>query len=193
MTRGWKCTALVLAVWAAPAAELVAQDAQTTLQEGMAEILAVTDNLKSSQGVADKIEPILVRRICFESMTRRALGPGWRQLTTAQQKEATRLFTKLIIRSYSKKFTPGEKAEVKYLKPSSPAPGKEEIPTTMLYKGGRYSIVYRMEDKGKWLVTDILVEGVSLGANSRAQFDDLFRKGGPSAVLNSLKESVSRT
>lgn len=182
------CVAAVFSVSAAKAA-----DAQTTLREGMDEVLAVTDRSQGGRKMADELEPILVRRICFSSMTRRAVGPGWRQFTPAQQQEATKLFTKLIIRSYSKKFTPGEKAQVKYLKATSPAPGKMELPTTILYKGSRYSIVYRMEDLGGWLVTDILAEGVSLVANYRAQMDDLFRKGGASAVLDSLKSSVARS
>lgn len=182
------CVAAVFSVSAAKAA-----DAQTTLREGMDEVLAVTDRSQGGRKMADELEPILVRRICFSSMTRRAVGPGWRQFTPAQQQEATKLFTKLIIRSYSKKFTPGEKAQVKYLKATSPAPGKMELPTTILYKGSRYSIVYRMEDLGGWLVTDILAEGVSLVANYRAQMDDLFRKGGASAVLDSLKISVARS
>lgn len=181
----------MLAAIAATRAE--AADAETTLREGMEEVLAVTAHSPGGRQMADDLEPILVRRISFEAMTRRAVGPGWRQFTPAQQEEATRLFTKLIIRSYSNKFTPGQKAEVKYLKGTSPAPDKMEVPTTILYKGSRYSIVYRMENHGKWLVTDILVEGVSLVANYRAQFDDLFKKGGAQAVLKSLKDSVART
>ena len=183
---------LLVGVLLLSAAASNAADAETTLREGMDEVLAVTDRSKGGRTMADDLEPILVRRICFESMTRRAIGPGWRQFTPSQQAEATKLFTKLIIRSYSNKFTPGEKAEIKYLKGTSPAPGKIEIPTTMLYKGSRYSIVYRMEDRGKWLVTDILAEGVSLVANYRAQFDELYKKGGASAVLASLKDSVAR-
>jgi phospholipid transport system substrate-binding protein len=62
----------------------------------------------------------------------------------------------------------------------------------MIYKGSRYNIVYRMENRGQWLVTDILAEGVSLVANYRAQFDELFKKGGAAAVLDSLEESVAR-
>jgi phospholipid transport system substrate-binding protein len=63
----------------------------------------------------------------------------------------------------------------------------------MLYKGSRYSIVYRMENRGKWLITDILAEGVSLIANYRAQFDELFKRGGVNAVMDSLKKSVADT
>lgn len=169
-------------------------DAEAALREGMDEVLAVADQSTGGRAMAEKLEPILIRRVCFESMTRRAVGPGWRSFTPGQQQEATKLFTKLIIRGYSNKFTPGEKAEVKYLKGNSPAADKMEIPTTIAYKGSRYSIVYRMEDRsGRWLVTDILAEGVSLVANYRAQFDELFKRGGASAVLASLKDSVART
>ena len=176
-----------------PAAARAAADAEATLRQGMDEVLAVAENSKGGRAMADKLQPILEKRVCFESMTRRAVGPGWRQFTPAQQEEATRLFTKLIIRSYSNKFTPGEQPEINYLKGKSPAPGKIEIPTTILYKGSRYSIVYRMEDRGRWLVTDILAEGVSLVANYRAQFDQLYKKGGVTAVLDSLKQSAAKT
>jgi phospholipid transport system substrate-binding protein len=184
----------VCAVLLIPSGALRASaDAEATLREGMTEVLAVAEDSKGGRPMADKLQPILEKRICFESMTRRAIGPGWRRFTPAQRKEATDLFTRLIIRSYSNKFTPGEHPEIEYLKGKSPAPGKVEIPTTMLYKGGRYSIVYRMEDRGGWLVTDILAEGVSLVANYRAQFDELYKKGGVPAVLDSLKESAAKT
>jgi phospholipid transport system substrate-binding protein len=50
-----------------------------------------------------------------------------------------------------------------------------------------------LEDRGRWLITDILAEGVSLVANYRAQFAELIKKGGAVAVLDSLKSSVART
>jgi phospholipid transport system substrate-binding protein len=186
-------TALCAAALLPLAAAGAAADAETTLRQGMDEVLAVTENSKGGRPLADQLQPILEKRVCFESMTRRAIGPGWRQFSPAQQQEATRLFTKLIIRSYSTKFTPGEQPAINFLKGQSPAPGKIEIPTTILYKGSRYSIVYRMEDRGRWLVTDILAEGVSLVANYRAQFDQLYKKGGVTAVMDSLKQSAAKS
>lgn len=168
-------------------------DAEIALRKAVDEVLAVTQKSKGGRAMADQLQPILVRHVCFESMTRRAVGPGWRQFTPQQQAEATKLFTKLIIRSYSEKFTPGQQPDIKYLKASSPGAGKVEIPTSTLYKGSRYTITYRLENRGKWLVTDILAEGVSFVANYRAQFDELVKKGGAVAVLDSLKQSVSRT
>ena len=169
------------------------EDAERALRTTVDQVLAVTNKAKGGRTMAEQLTPILVRHICFESMTRRAVGPGWRQFTPEQKTEATDLFTKLIIRSYSEKFTPGEHPEIKYLKATSPGAGKVEIPTTTVYKGNRYNVTYRLEDRGKWLVTDILAEGVSFVANYRAQFDALVKKGGAVAVLDSLRQSVART
>lgn len=184
--------ALLLFLGAASAHAVATDEAEATVRAGLKDVVAVCEKSQGGRAMADKLQPVLEPRVHFESMTRRAVGPGWREFTPEQREEATRLFTKLIIRNYSNKFTPGEEPETKYLKATSPAEGKIEVPTTMLYKGSRYNISYRLEDRGKWLVTDILVEGVSLVANYRAQFDALFKQGGSGAVLESLRESVAR-
>ncbi|MBJ7390172.1 MAG: ABC transporter substrate-binding protein [Chthoniobacterales bacterium] len=184
---------LVLASALAVVTRASNEDAETTLRAAVDQVLTVAEKAKSGSSMADQITPVLLRYVCFESMTRRAVGPGWRQFTPDQKAEATKLFTKLIIRSYSEKFTPGEQPDTKYLKSSSPGAGKVEIPTITVYKGSRYNVTYRMEDRGKWMVTDILAEGVSLVANYRAQFDALVKKGGAGAVIASLKQSVERT
>ena len=184
---------LVLASALAVVTRASNEDAETALRAAVDQVLTVAQKAKSGSSMADQITPVLLRYVCFESMTRRAVGPGWRQFTPDQKAEATKLFTKLIIRSYSEKFTPGEQPDTKFLKSSSPGAGKVEIPTITVYKGSRYNVTYRMEDRGKWMVTDILAEGVSLVANYRAQFDALVKKGGAGAVIASLKQSVERT
>ena len=184
---------LVLASALAVVTRASNEDAESALRAAVDQVLTVAQKAKGGSSMADQITPVLLRHVCFESMTRRAVGPGWRQFTPEQKAEATKLFTKLIIRSYSEKFTPGEQPDTKYLKSSSPGAGKVEIPTITVYKGSRYNVTYRMEDRGKWMVTDILAEGVSLVANYRAQFDALVKKGGAVAVIASLKQSVERT
>jgi phospholipid transport system substrate-binding protein len=183
----------VVSVLLAAALNAATEDAENALRQSMDEVLAITEKSSGGAELAEELAPVLDRCVSFEAMTRRAVGPGWRQFTSAQQAEATRLFSKLIIRTYSAKFTPGQQPDTQYLKASSPGEGKVEIPTTVLYKGSRYAITYRLENLGKWLVTDILAEGVSLVANYRAQFDSLFKKGGAPAVVDSLKQSVSRS
>jgi phospholipid transport system substrate-binding protein len=165
-------------------------DAESALRKAVDDVLAITKNSHGGRSMADKLQPVLEKHVCFESMTRRAIGPGWREMPPDQQKQATKLFTKLVIRSYSEKFTPGQQPAIDFLKGKSPAPDKAEIPTSVVYKGNRYTVTYRLENRGQWLVTDILAEGVSLVANYRAQFDALIKKSGPDAVIDSLKKSV---
>ena len=167
------------------------EEAEKRLKSAVDDVIAIADRASSTTALAEDLRPVLVKAISFEAMTRRAVGPGWRQFSDEQQKKATGLFTTLIIRSYSSKFTIGERAEVKYKEARTPAPGRVEIPTTLLYKGSRYEVTYRLEESEGWRITDVLVEGVSLIANYRTQFDAQFKKGGADAVISSLEQAVA--
>ncbi|CAN5756213.1 ABC transporter substrate-binding protein [soil metagenome] len=165
--------------------------AEKRLHSAVDEVLAVADHATSNSSLAASLRPVLLNSISFEAMTRRAIGPGWRQFTPDQQKKATQLFTTLIIRTYSAKFTPGEHPVIKFKTATSPAPGRVEVPTTLLYQGSHYEVVYRLEEAEGWRITDVVIEGVSLIANYRTQFDAQFKKGGADAVISALTQSVN--
>lgn len=181
---------LPLFLAAAPlAASAQLAEAQTRLKTAVTEVLSVADRAGNRSALPEKLRPVLQKYVSFETMTKRAVGPGWRQFTPAQQKEASRLFATLIIRSYSSKFTPGEHPDITYQAATEPASGRVDVPTSMVYKGSHYAVVYRME---QMLITDVVIEGVSLIANYRSQLDAQFKKGGANAVISSLTQSVSR-
>lgn len=167
-------------------------EAQTRLKSAVTEVLAVADRTANRAALPENVRPVLMRHVSFETMTKRAVGPGWKQFTPAQQSQATQLFSTLIIRSYSNKFTPGEHPVINYQTPVSPAEGRVDVPTSMIYKGSHYSVIYRMEQIEGWRITDVVIEGVSLIANYRSQLDAQFKKGGATSVLSSLSQSVSR-
>jgi phospholipid transport system substrate-binding protein len=169
------------------------EGAETRLKSSVDQVVTTAKQAKDRAVLIAKVKPVLENILDFQIMTRRAVGPGWREFNPAQQKEATGLFTTLILRTYTAKFTPGEYPDVIYKTSSSPAPGRVEIPTTAEYKGSRYDVIYRMEDKGGWLITDVVIEGVSLVANYRSQFDAQFKQGGVDAVLNALHRSVDES
>ena len=169
------------------------EGAETRLKSSVDQVVTTAKQAKDRAVLIAKVKPVLENILDFQIMTRRAVGPGWREFNPAQQKEAIGLFTTLILRTYTAKFTPGEYPDVIYKTSSSPAPGRVEIPTTAEYKGSRYDVIYRMEDKGVWLITDVVIEGVSLVANYRSQFDAQFKQGGVDAVLNALHRSVDES
>jgi len=166
-------------------------DAEAFLKKSVNEVVSIAKSSPNSTALADSARPLLLKIISFDAMTRRAVGPGWRQFTAEQQKEAIRLFSTLIIRTYSGKFTPGELPEITYKAANSPTPERVEVSTTTLYKGSRYNVIYRLEEIDGWRITDVVIEGVSMVANYRTQFDAEFKQGGADAVLGALKKSVS--
>jgi phospholipid transport system substrate-binding protein len=166
-------------------------DAEEFLKKSVGDVVAIAKNTAGSEALASRLRPVLLKTICFDTMTRRAVGPGWRQFDPRQQDEAIRLFTALIIRTYSGKFTPGELPDITYKPATAPAPGRVEVMTTTLYQGSRYEVAYRLEEQGDrgWRITDVVIEGVSMVANYRSQFDACFKAGGADAVLAALTKS----
>ena len=166
-------------------------EAEKCLKKAVNEVAQIADHSANSGALAVSVRPVLVNIISFDLMTRRAVGPGWREFTEAQKKEATDLFTTLIIRTYASKFTPGEFPEITYKTAISPVPGRVEIPTSILYKGSHYEVIYRQEESVAWRITDVVIEGVSMIASYRTQFDAQFKQGGAPAVISALKKSVA--
>lgn len=179
-----------LALGNAHASTVLAED---FLKKSVSEVVDVTKKSTDSASLAAGVRPILLKTISFDAMTRRAVGPSWRQFTEAEQKEAIGFFTTLIIRTYSSKFTPGELPEIVYKAANETASGRVEVATTTLYKGSRYEVIYRLEqpDGKNWRITDVVIEGVSMIANYRGQLDAQFQYGGAKAVISSLQKSIS--
>lgn len=167
-------------------------DAEKRLRTAVDEVLGVADRAPDGAALSTHVRPVLERHVSFETMTRRAVGFGWRQFSSEQQRQAVKLFTAVVIRSYTDKFTPGERPAITWQPAVTPASGRVDVPTRMVYAGSHYNVTYRMEDTGGWRITDVVIEGVSLVANYRSQLDATFKKGGAAAVIQSLEHSISR-
>lgn len=183
--------ALLLNPGAARASNIPA--AENRVHSAVDAVLAIAEKSPDLNSLQVSLRPVLLKYLSFEAMTRRAIGPGWRQFSPAQKAKATDLFTTLIIRTYANKFTPGEHPQITFKAASEPAPGRVEIPTQLIYQGKRYDVIYRVEAGENFKITDVVIEGVSLVANYRSQLDAEFKKGGADSVINSLTKTVTRS
>lgn len=161
------------------------------LQSAVEEILVIAYP-ESGPGEPDtlavRVRPILDRTMDFESISRRAIGPGWRQFSSAERTRAVELFTALIVRTYAARFTGGGRPKIEYKPSIATAPERWEVPTHVSRDGSSHEIIYRIEKRADgWRIYDIVAEGVSFVANYRAQFDALFQKGGAAAVMRALE------
>jgi phospholipid transport system substrate-binding protein len=124
----------------------------------------------------------------FGEMAKRALGQYWAQRTSTEREEFVRLFTELVQRSYISKVdqhgvhtmtVQGEQIDGQYA----------VVRTTLPLSSGReMPIDYRMRSTDdRWQVYDLSVDGVSLVANYRAQFNKIIRTSSYEALIAKFK------
>lgn len=161
------------------------------LRAAITETLAVAypgNGSPAPDTIAAKVRPILDRAMDLESITRRAIGPGWRQFTAAERERAVELFTVLMVRTYVGRLTGGSMPKIEYKPTVAVASERWEVPTQISRDASSYEVIFRIETRPDGLrIYDIVAEGVSFVANYRAQFDALFQKGGVGAVLRALE------
>jgi phospholipid transport system substrate-binding protein len=157
------------------------------------QVLAIIYDLPADgRPLAKRAQPVLEKYFNFESLTRRAVGPGWRQLTPAQQQRTTTLLAELVVRSYCSHFDTTVRSRVTYGALVATAAGRCELPTTVTYSDKNFAVAYRAELMPEgWRFYDVIVEGVSLVANYRAQFTELFQKGGADAIISALEKNLA--
>ena len=174
-------------------ASVTAADPGQILRNATDELLTVIYE-KPADGrlLAERARPVMEKYFDFGLLTRRAVGPGWRQLTPGQQQRTTKLLTELIVRNYCAHFDTSVRSLITYAAPLTLAAGRSELPTTIIYSGRNIAVSYRAEQLPEgWRFYDVIVEGVSLVANYRAQFTPLFQQGGGDAIISALEKNLA--
>jgi phospholipid transport system substrate-binding protein len=128
----------------------------------------------------------------FTETAKRALGQHWKTLNPSQQQEFVSLFEDLLERAYVLKIEKYSGEKVAYLGDTVDgdlATVKTKFTTK---QGTEIPVDYRLLRRGdRWLVYDVFVEGVSLVANYRTQFDRIMRTGSYDELVRRMKASQS--
>jgi phospholipid transport system substrate-binding protein len=135
-----------------------------------------------------------IRSIAFEifdfrELSQRALARHWQGRSPAERDEFLQLFADLLERSYVGKietYSGGER--IQYTAES--ADGEQAtVRTRIVTKAGtEIPVDYRMHRVGdRWLVYDVAIEGVSLVANYRAQFNKIIQTSSFKGLVDKLK------
>ena len=125
----------------------------------------------------------------YPDTARRALGSHWSPRTPQEKEEFVRVFSDLLDRSYISKIDLYQGENVKYV--GETVNGNEAIVKTAIQtkSGNEVPIEYRMHLKdSRWLVYDVIIEGVSLVSNYRTQFNKVVQTEGYDTLVQKLKE-----
>lgn len=135
-----------------------------------------------------EIRLIANRLFDFTEMARRSLGRHWSDRTSQQREEFVRLFSGLLERSYFSKIENyagerfvynGETVEGEFATVRSKIIGgrKAEIP-----------VDYRLHLVGsRWAVHDVLIDGISIVSNYRAQFNQIIQTSSYDNLIQKMR------
>jgi phospholipid transport system substrate-binding protein len=124
-----------------------------------------------------------------------ALGPAWEARTPAERDEFTGLFAEFLERGYISAL--GSTARVaggltiRYLSETVDGDAAT-VTTTLLTRGGAdLPIEYQMVRRDDhWMVRDVVIDGVSLAANYRAQFRRILRDASYPELVARMREEA---
>jgi phospholipid transport system substrate-binding protein len=140
--------------------------------------------------IADIIKPVFD----FSSMAGSAMGKHWRKASAAQKRSVTEAFGNLLMRTYGLALLNYTGKPVEYGSPQRSSDNKRVvIPSSVVPASGRpISIRYYMKHQGgEWRVYDVKIDGVSLMANYRENFNSEIRKSGIDGLIRSLNQRAA--
>src|SRR5262249_197812 len=119
---------------------------------------------------------------------RRPRGEHWNGRTPEQQQEFVKLFADILDRSYVSKIDLYQGERVQYT--GETIDGSDATVKTMIAAKNNTDIPvdYRMHVKnGRWVVYDVIIEGVSLVSNYRTQFNKIIQTESYDALVQRLR------
>jgi phospholipid transport system substrate-binding protein len=188
--------ALLLLGTAAGFAKDDSQATQQILEKTITRGLEILRNEElGDSGKLAAFDPVLAEACHLELMAKLALGrAGWTALSEAEQEEYVPLFADLLKNSYYGKISQMEVDgfAVEYLSNEATGRGKRSLKALMQTKASKVEVLYKFADRdGRWAIYDVELDGISLVASYRSQFNDYLALHSAQELLAELKSGDS--
>ncbi|AAS95721.1 MlaC/ttg2D family ABC transporter substrate-binding protein [Nitratidesulfovibrio vulgaris] len=191
-------SALLICCVLAPGTSFASSPARATLESTVTRVL---DILKSPDyrdtakrdAERNKIEAEIRNIFDYEEFSARTVGANWPSFTADQKNRFTEAFAQLLRATYLEKIDGYNGERIAYTGELASTKGdKVEVQTAVTLKDGKtVPVAYRMlEKQGRWVVYDVIIEGVSLVKNYRSQFQDLLTKGTPDQLIERVRSKA---
>lgn len=150
-----------------------------------------------SRGRSEERRELLRRQIRpvfdFDEMSKRSLGPEWRQRTPREREAFVGLFTELLENAYLGKIESYKGETIDYVKEAIDPPYGVVHTVIVTSRSQRITVDYRvLRDGEQWRIYDVVIEGVSLVNNYRSQFNAILRKSSFPEMMDKLRDTIRR-
>ncbi|MGB9082688.1 MAG: ABC transporter substrate-binding protein [Desulfuromonadaceae bacterium] len=124
----------------------------------------------------------------YSEMAKRSLGKHWNVRTAAEKKQFAELFATLLENSYAGKIESYNNEKIIYIKEVVEDEYAEVKSKVVTAARDEFTLDYRLfKQNGKWMVYDVIIEGVSLVSNYRSQFNKIITANGYSTLVKKLQ------
>ncbi|HPE79814.1 MAG: ABC transporter substrate-binding protein [Chromatiaceae bacterium] len=137
------------------------------------------------------VESTVLPHFDFREMSQSALGRFWRDASEDQKAGITREFRELLVRTYASALLGYSGQQIEYLPAQIPADATNVMIPTRITSAGAppVPINYRLKlEDSKWMVYDVVIDGVSLITNYRSQFAAVVRRNGIDGLIATLAD-----
>lgn len=183
-----------LAASSAAPAPVAHSAARGVVEQAMRDVLAILRNPSlSPTEKRHKVRDIAYERMDFETLSRLSMGRNWRDLPPAQQGDFILEFKTHMSATYGHSIDRYAGEEINVTGDRKETNGDWTVQTTLGKPGGgsqeAIKLDYRLRQKdNQWKVIDVTIDGVSMVANFRSQFQDIMANGGVERLLKLLRE-----
>jgi len=180
---------LVFAVPAISKASLVTDEVKSTVDQ-VIKIVSDKELKKPSneQKRRQELKTAIGRIFDYREMAKRSMGIHWRSLTPAQKNDFVGLFSTLLENSYSGKIESYNQEKIVYDRENVEGSYAEVDSRVITPKRDEYSLDYRLLKEGnKWMIYDVVIEGVSLVSNYRTQFNKIINEQGYNELVKKMR------
>ena len=171
--RALTLTAILALVTAGTA---VAGEPTDQVRRSVDEVLKIVQSQPDGPARRTAVRQAANRLFDFEETARRALGPHWQQRTPAEREEFVKLFSDLLEAAYVGKIDLYQGEKITYV--GETVDGDQATVKTRIVtkQGNEVPVDYRLSrEKDRWRVYDVIIEGVSLVADYRTQFNKIIQ------------------
>jgi len=163
------------------------------LHDSVDQILAILRrDVPGEQWVVKKEEIVSIVKSRFDAdeLAQRVLALNWKSRTVQEKEQFVSLFSQVLETTYINRLKSYSDEEVTFKK-QIVNNDKAVVYSEIVKNNQEIPIVYRVKDnKGQWLIYDIIIEGVSLVQNYRQQFDQIIKKEGYGGLVLRMEEKI---
>lgn len=174
-----------------------ASPAREALENAVNQVLDELDdpalkNPDTRDAILNRVEKTISGIFDFTELSLRTVGPGWNGFSDDQKNRFATAFEVLLRETYLEKLAGYDGEKVIYQGETASSKGdKVEIKTIVDLKDKPVPVAYRMLEKNKrWVVYDVIIEGVSMVQNYRTQFQDLLASGDTEALIKRIHDKA---